>query len=142
MGSSGDDARRDYLAENAGPITLGDVPLKELIEEIVTRQGVKVLSVQTEGQWMLAIHNSRRIIDDSTLVVRSEDAGPATILEIGIVTQKTKTKVQEEIAKAIEKELYLPLKAEIERTPYTSRLGFLKERLKGEIERILQEEGL
>jgi hypothetical protein len=142
MGSSPEDAKRDFLEENNPPINLEDVPLKELIEEITARPGVKVLDVQTEGQWMLAVHNSRKIVNDSTLVIREEDAGPATILEIGIVTQHSKTWIQRKIAEAIEKELYLPLKEEIERTPYTSRLGFLKERLKGKIEEILLEGGL
>ncbi len=140
MSSDKDDAKRDFLAENAEPINISEISIKDLIEELRMRPGVTAFDVPAEGQWMLAIHNNRRVVNDSTLLAHSEDAGPATILKIGVATKHATTRLKLRIAKAIDKELYLPLKAEVERTPYTSRLGFLKERLKQEIEKVLDEE--
>jgi hypothetical protein len=140
MGSSKDDLKRDFLAENSEPMNLSEIPLRELIEEIRMRPGVKAFDAPAEGQFTLSVHSSRRIVNDSTLLAHSEDAGPATFLKIGVATKHETTRLKLRIARAIDEELYLPLKAEVERTPYTSRLGFLKERLKQQVEKILDEE--
>lgn len=140
MGSSKDDTKRDFLTENAEPIDLSEFTLKELVEEIRMRPGVEAIDTPAEGQFSIAVHGSRKVVNDSTLLKHSEDSGPATILRIGVATKREITRLKLRIARAIDVELYLPLKAEVERTPYTSRLGFLKERLKQQVEKILDEE--
>lgn len=139
MGSDKDDARRDFLSEHAEQINIRKLSTKELVEER-TCQGVTAYDVPPGGLWSITIHSSRRILNHSTLVEDSADAGPATFLKINSTTKNARLPVKQSIARAIDEELYLPLKAEVERTPYTSRLGFLKERLKQQIEKILDEE--
>jgi len=137
VGSGKDDARREFLQENQEPVDLHGVSTRELLEELRTRLAVTAYDVPAEGIHNIIIHSSRRIMDRSSLLVAEEDAGPATILKINVKTKNLTSPLRARIAAAIEEELYLPLKAEIDRTPYTSRLGFLKERLKMKIEEIL-----
>ncbi len=49
-------------------------------------------------------------------------------------------RIEKRIAEAIDRELYHPLKSEFDRASHVSRLGFLKEQLKGSIEKIINEE--
>jgi hypothetical protein len=170
LGCEKDDAIREFLAENRGDADLKEVSVIEMLDELRTRKNVTAYYVPGEGIQRVIIHSSMRVVDDSTLIVDEEDASPAMILRIDIQPKRKNEctlrfppgDIQEEkitpeqlrqvfanysmaciknkIARAIEEELYLPLKAEIERTPYTSRLGFLKEQLKMKIEKILEGE--
>ncbi len=66
--------------------------------------------------------------------------GASGLTREGNMDEERAERIKRQVAEAIDKHLYLPLKAEIDRTPYTSRLGFLKEQLKQKIESIVDEQ--
>ena len=82
MGSSKDDAKREFLSETVLPAELHEFSTKELVDELRTREGVEAYDVPVEGQSRILTQSSRRITDDSTTLIDAEDSGPAIILRI------------------------------------------------------------